>query len=286
MSIDLFFGVHYSGTMKTTSTYEWQVNKQKVICNDCLTKLRVMPDKSVNVVVTSPPYNIGVKYKTYKDRLTSEAYLKWLCDVTNEIHRILTDDGSYFLNIGNKPSIPYIAMQVCMAIAKNTPMILQNNIIWVKSISVNGESSGHFKPINSVKYLNDQHESIFHFTKTGNVAVERLAIGVPYADKSNINRWKHEEKGGGKPDCRCRGNTWFIPYETVQKKKEHPAGFPIGLPLNCIKLAGIKPNMVVLDPFLGGGTTLLACHQLDVSGIGIEMDEQYCLMAMERLNNV
>jgi site-specific DNA-methyltransferase (adenine-specific) len=271
--------------MKTITKQEWTVNRQKVICNDCLSELRAMPDKSVNVVVTSPPYNIGIRYKTYKDRLTNEVYLKWLCDISNEINRVLTDDGSYFLNIGNKPTIPYIAVQVCMALAKNTPLILQNNIVWVKSIAVKDISSGHFKPINSVRFLNDQHESIFHFTKTGKVPIERLAIGVPYADKSNIERWKHGEKEG-KPDCRCRGNTWFIPYETVQKKKEHPAGFPVGLPLNCIKLAGIKKDLVVLDPFLGAGTTLLACQQLNINGIGIEMDEHYCLMTLERLNNV
>lgn len=260
---------------------EWIVNKQKIIHNDCLSELRTMPDKSVDVVVTSPPYNIGVKYKTYKDRLANEVYLQWLCDVSNEINRVMVDDGSYFLNIGNKPKIPYIAMQVYMTIAKNTPLTLQNNIVWVKSITVNDSSAGHFKPINSTRFLNDQHESIFHFTKNGNVSIDRLAIGVSYQDKSNIDRWKHGGKSG-KPDCRCRGNTWFIPYETVQKKKEHPAGFPIGLPMNCTKLAGIKKDMIVLDPFLGAGTTILACEQLGVNGIGIEVDKHYCLMTLER----
>lgn len=261
---------------------EWIINNQKVICNDCLAELKQMPDKSVNVFITSPPYNIGIKYKTYEDKLTNEQYLAWLCNVGNEIYRVMTDDGSYFLNIGNKPTIPYIAMQVCMAMAKNTKLLLQNNIIWVKSITVNNTSAGHFKPINSMRFLNDQHESIFHFTKTGKVKLERLAIGVPYADKSNIERWKHEEKGA-KPDCRCRGNTWFLPYETVQKKKEHPAGFPVSLPLNCIKLAGIKDDLVVVDPFLGAGTTLVACDKLGVNGIGIELDNNYCRMTLERL---
>ena len=261
---------------------EWTTGKQKLICNDCLKELKTMPEKSINVVVTSPPYNIGIRYKTYKDRLTNEAYINWLSDISNEINRVLTDDGSFFLNIGNKPTIPYIAMQVCMAIAKNTKFILQNNIIWTKSVTVNDISAGHFKPINSKRFLNDCYESIFHFTKTGMVNIDRLAIGVPYQDKSNIKRWKHGDKSE-KSDCRCRGNTWFIPYETVQKKKEHPAGYPVGLPLNCIKLTGIKDNMVVLDPFLGAGTTLLACEQLNVNGIGIELDETYCQMTLDKL---
>lgn len=256
---------------------EWNVRKQKIICNDCLVEMKLMDEKSIDVVVTSPPYNIGIKYKTYKDQLTNEAYIKWLCEVSNEVSRILKDDGSFFLNIGNKPTIPYIAMQVCMAIANNTKLILQNNIIWVKSITVNDNSVGHFKPINSIRFLNDQHESVFHFTKTGKISINRLAIGVPYQDKSNIERWH------GKLDCRCRGNTWFIPYETVQKKKDHPAGFPVGLPINCIKLAGIKENLKVLDPFLGAGTSLLACEQLGINGIGIELDRIYCELTLEKL---
>ena len=75
-------------------------------------------------------------------------------------------------------------------------------------------------------------------------------MGVPYQDKSNIGRWKH-----AKQDKRDRGNTWFIPYETIQMKKErpHPATFPTKLPEMCIKLHGIKEKMVVMDPFLGIG---------------------------------
>jgi site-specific DNA-methyltransferase (adenine-specific) len=270
--------------MNVTSKQEWNVSKQTIICNDCVVEMKSMPEKSVDVIVTSPPYNIGIKYKTYQDRMTNEAYLAWLCNVGLEIKRILKDDGSLFLNIGNKPSLPYIAMQVCMEMAKNTGLILQNNIVWVKSITINNTSSGHFKPINSKRYLNDQHESIFHFTKTGLVTMDRLGAGVPYADKSNIERWHHGEKGG-KPDLRCRGNTWFIPYKTVQKKKEHPAGFPTELPEMCIKLAGIKNDMVVLDPFLGCGSSLLACNKLNLNGIGIELDETYCQMTLERLKN-
>lgn len=262
----------------------WTVNKQKIICYDCLAHMKQMLPQSVDVVITSPPYNIGIKYKTYEDRMTNDAYLEWLCNIGCEVYRTLKDEGSFFLNVGNKPSMPYIAMQVCMAIAKNTGLILQNNIVWVKSITINDNSSGHFKPIGSKRYLNDQHESIFHFTKTGLVTLDRLGVGVPYQDKSNISRWNHGEKAG-KPDRRCRGNTWFIPYKTVQKKKEHPSGFPTELPEMCIKLAGVRNDMVVLDPFLGAGTTLLAADKLGVNGIGIELDEAYCQMALERLKN-
>ena len=89
-------------------------------------------------------------------------------------------------------------------------------------------SRGHFKPISSQRFLNDCHEYIFHFTKSGRVEIDRLALGVPYQDKSNIARWSHTS---GR-DRRCRGNTWFIPYETIQsrqKERPHPATFPVEL---------------------------------------------------------
>lgn len=248
-------------------------NKLKVICGDCL---EIMPTISnVDVVVTSPVYNLNIKYNTYKDDLAFCDYWNWIDVVIKNIYKVLKDNGSFFLNVGSSCKEPCLHMKMCQ-LAINAGFILQNNIVWVKSITVNEVSSGHFKPINSKRYLNDQHESIFHFTKTGNVPIDRLAIGVKYADKSNLGRYSDV-------DLRCRGNTWFIPYKTVQKKKEHPAGFPIELPEMCIKLAGVKSDMVVLDPFLGCGSSLLACKKLGVNGIGIELDQTYCQMAVENL---
>lgn len=273
--------------MNVTSRQEWSVSKQKIICNDCVAEMKFMPEKSVDVVVTSPPYNTGIKYKIYQDRMTNEAYLTWLCSVGLEIKRVLKDDGSLFLNIGNKPSLPYVAMQVCVEVANHTGLILQNNIVWVKSITINDVSSGHFKPICGERYLNNQHESIFQFTKDGQVALDRLAIGVPYADKFNEVRWEWKNK------LRCGGNVWFMPYKTSSPyskdkqnwlHKKHPAEFPVELPTRCIKLHGIKENMTVLDPFSGVGNTLLACKNLDINGIGIEIDQNYCQVALERLN--
>jgi site-specific DNA-methyltransferase (adenine-specific) len=111
------------------------------------------------------------------------------------------------------------------------------------------------------------------------VVLDRLAIGVPYKDKSNIARRGHPR------DLRCRGNTWFIPYETVQSKEEkfhHPGTFPVDLPRWCIRLHGRRPA-VVLDPFMGTGTTLVAADREGVRGIGIEIDPAYVAIARERL---
>jgi site-specific DNA-methyltransferase (adenine-specific) len=110
--------------------------------------------------------------------------------------------------------------------------------------------------------------------------IDRLAIGVPFADKSNINRRQHPR------DRRCGTNVWFIPYETVQSRAEkfdHPAGFPLELPLRCINLHGLRAGLFVVDPFLGAGTTLVAAQALGCPSIGIEIDRKYVEVAIKRL---
>src|SRR3546814_12104441 len=88
-----------------------------------------------------------------------------------------------------------------VASAFRDSFVLQNHIAWVKSVSIGEDTVGHFKPITSRRYLNNNHEAVFHFTRTGDVEVDRLAIGVPYKDKSNITRWNHgtERRRAGKP---------------------------------------------------------------------------------------
>jgi site-specific DNA-methyltransferase (adenine-specific) len=253
------------------------VGNQQVVLGDCLTELRAMAADSVDVVITSPPYNIGVAYRSYRDRKPRQFYLVWLSQIGNEIARVLKDDGSFFLNVGSTNADPWIALEVAGAFRQ--AFVLQNHIMWVKSVSIGIDTVGHFKPITSRRYLNQNHEAIFHFTKSGAVEIDRLAIGVPFKDKSNIARWGHTR------DRRCGGNVWFIPYETVKSKAQkfnHPAGFPVGLPLRCLKLHG-RNERVVLDPFLGAGTTLVAAAQLGHHGIGIESDPHYAQTAVSRL---
>ncbi len=173
---------------------------------------------------------------------------------------------------------------------------LQNTIHWIKSISIDTTDKAgkpentvqrrlHFKPINSPRYLNDCHEYVFHFTPHGTSPLDRLAIGVPYADKSNIARWAHT----GKKDKRCRGNTWFIPYKTIHqraKQRPHPATFPTELAVKCIRLHGRK-NCAVLDPFPWdpGHSAYAAkeCADLVASFMGFDIDEEYIKVACERL---
>jgi site-specific DNA-methyltransferase (adenine-specific) len=260
---------------------------------DCLSGIKDNIKKnSIDVVVTSPPYNIGINYNTYYDKLPQERYLVWLKEICCTIKNVLKDDGSFFLNIGNKPRNQWFAWDVANVLRKD--FVLQNVIHWVKSIAINKQdvgkypnivgdvAVGHFKPIISTRFLNDCHEYIFHFTKEGESHLDKLSVGVPYQDKSNIGRWKHANQ-----DKRDRGNTWFIPYDTIQLKKErpHPATFPIKLPEMCIKLHGIKEEMVVMDPFLGIGSTAIASSRLGVSFVGFEIDIEYLDEAISRINS-
>ncbi len=256
---------------------------------DCVAGLKEnIEEKSVDVVVTSPPYNIGIGYKSYNDSLPREKYLAWMEEVGLAVRQALADDGSFFLNLGNKPKDQWIAWDVASALRKH--FVLQNVIHWVKSIAISKSDAGnypnvagdiavgHFKPIVSNRFLNDCHEYIFHFTKQGARRLDKLAVGIPYQDKTNIGRWK-----AAKEDRRDRGNTWFIPYETIKSKSErpHPATFPAKLPEMCIKLHG--GAKLVADPFTGIGSTALAASRLEVPFVGFEIDREYLDAAIARL---
>jgi len=249
---------------------------------------------SVDVVVTSPPYNLGIEYGTYDDRINRDEYLEWTRAWTSEVARVLSPKGSFFLNIGSKPSDPWVPFEVAMELRET--FVLQNVIHWVKSIAISHEdvgdypairediAVGHYKPINSKRFINDCHEYIFHFTHKGDVTLDRLAVGVPYQDKSNINRWTRE--GSSPIDLRCRGNTWFIPYETITRRsseRPHPATFPSKLPEMCIKLHGLDRCRLVMDPFLGLGNTAIACVRLGMPFVGYEIDRFYFAKSVERV---
>ncbi len=251
-----------------------------------------MPEESVDVVVTSPPYNIGVEYGVYDDTIDRKAYLDWIEEWAVKVRRVLARSGSLFLNMGSRPKDPWIPMQAAMHVGNHFQ--LQNTIHWIKSIAIdkltNGDDHGltddinvgHIKPINSKRYISDAHEYIFHFTRSGNVELDRLGVGVPYKHKSNITRWKSSGR-----DLRCRGNTWFIPYKTIvsrNKERPHPASFPPRLAEMCIRVHGMSNVSLVVDPFMGLGNTAVACRELEIPCVGFEIDPEYFEHSCERLS--
>lgn len=261
---------------------------------DCLSTMPTLERGSVDVIVTSPPYNLGIKYRSYEDDLPRGEYLAWTDQWLRAASRACGPHASLFLNVGAKPTDPWIPLEVAQVARRYFK--LQNTIHWVKSIAIDRESTseslgldrdvavGHYKPINSERFVNDCHEFIFHFTPDGRTPLDRRAVGVPYQDKSNAARWA--TGGDGK---RCRGNTWFIPYETIQsrdKERPHPATFPWRLPAYCLKLHGLPRVGLAVDPFLGLGSSAVACAELGVDFAGIELDEHYLAEAVARTTAV
>ena len=256
------------------------MNNYEIIISDCLQHMKTMESSSIDVVCTSPPYNIGINYNSYKDEKPRDSYFSWMKDIGIEIKRLLKPTGSFFLNIGSTNIDAWFETDV--ALIMRDLFVLQNKIMWVKSISIKGNTFGHFKPISSKRFLNNNYETLFHFTKDGNTVIDRLAVGVEFKDKSNIARRKHTQ------DKRCDGNVKFIPYETVQTKGQkfnHPAIYPVELPEYCIKLHGGNHG-IVLDPFVGSGSTLVAAKKLGWYGIGVEIDDLYANIAKQRLEEI
>jgi site-specific DNA-methyltransferase (adenine-specific) len=257
---------------------------------DCLDLMRGFEPAAVSAIVTSPPYNLGIRYRSYRDALPRARYLEWTDAWIKAAARTLAPYGSLFLNVGAKPTDPWTAMDVAQTARAH--LTLQNTIHWIKSIAIDKDAAGasarldrdlavgHYKPINSDRFVNDCHEFVFQFTPGGRTPLDRRAVGVAYQDESNIARW-----AAGRANRRCRGNTWFIPYETIQsrdKDRPHPATFPPRLATYCLKLHGLGRLRLVMDPFLGLGSAAVACAELGLNFVGIEIDEHYLAEAIER----
>lgn len=296
-------------------------DEHQIIHRDCRSWMQAQSAGSIRCVITSPPYNLGIEYSTYEDKQPRGTYLAWLDGVFSDIRRVLHEDGHFFLNVGYSNVDPWVDVDVATVARQH--FVLQNRITWVKSISIGTETFGHFKPVNSPRFLNATNELVFHFTKGGAVPVDRRAVGVPYKWKSNLDKrsrirgrlaktlgfehWRdfehratpsqrarldqeldaRVERIGEVEDRRCRGNTWFVPYDTIRDREldrgSHPATFPVALPEMCIRFAALRKKSLVYDPFLGSGTTLLAARALGMRAVGTEIDRRYVTYATDRL---
>lgn len=227
--------------------------------SDCLSALKLLPDESVDLIITSPPYK-------NKDGFSYAL----IADVCKELHRVQRPSTLFFLNFGHLAEDKLRPFQVCeLAMAQGYE--LNDTIVWVKN---------HYKPIQGERRLNNLTEFIFVLYKGKMPKLNRLALGVPYKDKSNAKRF-----AGGR-DLKCGGNVWHINYETITSSDEklHPDRFPIELPERCIKLCGYEVK-IVLDPFMGSGTTCLAAKNFGKDYIGIDMNEQCVNIAADRLQS-
>jgi len=152
-------------TRDTDSAPEFMLKTQ-----DCVLGMRALAAESVDIVVTSPPYNLGINYTNYNDSRNRDEYLLWSLEWATEVRRVMRKDASFFLNLGAAPSNPLVPHELIVELKKL--FVLQNTFHWIKSITIQkspGEhtSVGHFKPLHSKRFVNDCHEYVFHLTKEG-----------------------------------------------------------------------------------------------------------------------
>ena len=255
----------------------------QVINQDCLTWMQSQPDASIDIIVSSPPYNRGIKYNSYKDQRTD--YLNWQQLVWTEACRILKPTGHLFLNIAGNGKDPFLAYEV----AKLVPWRVQNNISWAKAVEFKGHIYGRSTVnINSKYVLPHGHETVWHFTHKGQTPISLTQSAVGYRPEFAEDNFKRTGRIT-RPTTTC----WHIPYETtgymgtaaatLKGNKGHPAIFPRDLVRHCLNVAGAQPGQTVFDPFGGTGTTIAVAKEMMLDGITTEIDLDYYNFIKDRL---
>ncbi|HEX3717399.1 MAG TPA: site-specific DNA-methyltransferase [Verrucomicrobiae bacterium] len=240
---------------------------------DCIDLLASLPDKSISLIVTSPPYNIG---KEYEERRAMGAYIDWQKNVIKECHRALAEDGSICWQVGNyveNGSILPIDI-LLHPIFDGLGMKLRNRIVW------------HFEHgLHCSRRLSGRYEVIMWYTKTDDYFFNVNPIRVPqkYPGKKYFkgpNAGKHSCNPLGKNP----GDVWIFPNVKSNhiEKTGHPCQFPIELAERLI-VSLTEPGDLVVDPFMGVGSTLAAAILNDRRTAGAETVEGYYHIAKERM---
>lgn len=222
-----------------------------------------IPDSSVNLMVTSPPYNVG---KEYDEDLSLEEYLNMLRDVFSETYRVLVSGGRACINIANvgrKPYIPY--HKFIMDIMLHLGCFMRGEIIWNKAAGAGVSTAWGSWCSASNPTLRDTHEYILIFSK----------------EKFSRKRRNKESTISKAEFLEFTKSIWKFQPES-SKKVGHPAPFPVDLPYRCIQLYTFK-NEVVLDPFCGVGTTAIAAIKTGRHFICLDIDPEYVEKAKKRI---
>lgn len=235
---------------------------------DCMEIMKQIPDKSVDCVVTSPPYWKGFEYEAYFN--SYKQYLDWCKLWLAETKRILAPNGTLWLNVINDSEITIRAFEMMEIATRELMYKLHDTIIWYRY---------NQQPANTNRQLTNQCEYIFMLRHTS--AGVELDKELAYRLHPEMFKTKNV------------GNVWELPFNSGKqlgtgfgrketKSKWGHSGFPIELPETCIALS-TKPNDIVLDMFMGSGTTGVACKHLNRDFIGIELDPKYFEIAKNRI---
>lgn len=255
--------------MKDTLTF---VAHGKNVLDGC----KELADESIDLAIWSPPYKLP---DGYTDELMRSAGAT--------LARVLKPGGNSYMIFGQLRDNFARPMTARSAVIAGSGKKLKSSqtIIWAKSVAIGGweetcaecshswkapiTQRGHYQPINSPDVLNYGFEYIFGFSKAPSRKLDRKSIGVPYTDKSNVGRFQ-----GAAEDLHCPGDVWFIPYETVQKKgeKTHRHQFPLELPRRLIVMNDLAKGSLVLDLFMGSGTTAVASRLCGMNAVGYDRD--------------
>ena len=230
------------------------------ICGDAIEELKKIPSKSVQLIVTDPPYNLNKDYGNNQDKLEFEEYLEFSRRWLKEANRILTDNGTIYVFMGMR----YISY-IYQILEQELGLYFNSWITWFYTQGV-GKTKG-FSP---------RHDNILMFTKHPQKFVFNLdEIRVPQKYYRSVNNMR-----GANP-----GNVWEFSHMHYcnRNRKKHPTQKPEGLFERMILASSNEGDMVV-DPFVGSGTMLRVCQQTKRKGIGIDINPEYIAMTEERLN--
>jgi len=233
-----------------------------VICGDSR-DMSMIPDDSVHLMVTSPPYNVG---KDYDEDLALDEYRDLLREVFAEVYRKLVVGGRACVNVANLGRRPYIPLH-SFIIRDMTEIgfLMRGEIIWFKAASAGSSTAWGSWLSASNPTLRDVHEYILVFSKG---SMRRVTEGR----ESSIARDEFLE---------YTKSVWAFPTESA-KKVGHPAPFPVELPYRLIQLYTFERD-VVLDPFCGSGTTCIAAVRTNRRYLGLDINEEYVNLARERI---
>ena len=272
----------------TWKNEEVKRNMIEIYTGDCLEEMKKIEDNSIDLIVTSPPY-ADQRKNTYGG-VKVDDYVEWWIPRANEMLRILKPTGSFILNIKEKVVNGERSTYVMELIIEMRKMgwLWTEEYIWHKKNAAPGKWPNRFR---------DAWERLLHFTKEKKFKMNQDAVKVPIGDwssrLSNISeRDKKRMDSGTKSNVGTRRANWcgkdsvfpdnvlYLPCET--HNKGHSAVFPLSIPTWFIKLFTDEGD-TVLDPFVGSGTTLVACNQLNRNGIGIEILPENVEVCNQRL---
>jgi site-specific DNA-methyltransferase (adenine-specific) len=228
--------------------------------------MKEMPDNSVHLMVTSPPYNVG---KEYDNNLTLDEYLEFLMRVWRETYRVLVPGGRACINIANVGRKPYIPLHASIMQGMiDLGFLMRGEIIWDKAASASSSTAWGSWQSATNPTLRDTHEYILVFSK-GTFRRDKMDGRVSTISKDEFLEFTK--------------SVWGFPSESA-RKVGHPAPFPIELPYRLIQLYTFS-NEIVLDPFMGSGQTALAALKAGRHFMGYEISESYVELAMRRIQN-